>query len=408
MLIAGRFPPEGPGGEKDALELLIREHRERSGASPEVIAFAPGRVNLIGEHVDYHGGLCLPAAISLGTYVSASRRTSDARRRLRSLSEAIEVELEGRGPTPESLTLPRWALYPLGTIDMIESALGDFEGGFDLTFVSTLPKGLGLSSSAALEIATGLALSELFERPVDPKKLALIVQQAETKASGVRVGPMDPLAIALGRARSALLIDCTELSVTPVPLPLDEFAVVVCDSGRSRALAAGAYNTRREESQQALEALELATGIAFVGRAVTHEILEAAAGRLSEPRHRRRLAHIVTENERTRKCVAALQARDMVQVRDLFQQSHRSLRYDYEVSTPELDGLVELARDVHPLVAARLTGAGFGGATVNLVPRQALRYFLREVPARFAERFSDAGGGAAMEVEIAEGARRIA
>jgi galactokinase len=399
----GTFEP--PQSEKDALDLLYRAHREFAGAGAEVVVRSPGRVNLIGEHVDYHGGLVLPAAISLGTYVAASRRT-DGRRRLRSLAEVIDVDLTAPGAPLDSATIPLWAMYPLGVIDELEHAAA-LDAGFDVTYVSTLPKGMGLSSSASLQVGTVLALSELFGRPVDAKKLALLVQLAETKASGVRVGIMDPLAVALGEPGAALFIDCTTLEAQPVPLPLDEFAVVVCDSGKARQLVAGSYNKRRDEAQRALEALEVATGMSFLGRTLTHEVLQAAAPKLAEPMHRRRLSHIVTENERTRKCVAALAARDMVQVRELFLQSHRSLRFDYEVSTPELDALVEIARDAHPLVAARLTGAGFGGATVNLVPRQAVRFFVREVPARMAERFGE-GPRQAVEVEVAGGARRIA
>jgi galactokinase len=394
-----------PASENEAIEALWRAHREFAGSAAQVVVRSPGRVNLIGEHIDYHGGLVLPAAISLGTYVAASRR-ADGRRRLRSHSEMIDLELEGPGPTPESLTVPRWAMYPLGVIDELERHGGPFEAGFDVTYVSTLPQGMGLSSSASLLVGTALALEELFGRATDRRQLALLVQAAETSASGVRVGLMDPLAVALGEPGHALLIDCTDLTSRAVPLPLDEYALVVCDSGRPRSLRAGAYNERREESRAALDALEKATGISFVGRALTHEVLAAAVGRIPDPLHRRRLAHIVTENERVRRCADALRARDMERVRELFLQSHRSLRFDYEVSTPELDALVEIAREIHPLAAARLTGAGFGGSTVNLVPRPALRFFLREVPAKMARRFGDAPR-AALEVDVVGGARRL-
>lgn len=403
------FPPPRsdptPRTEAEALEMLYQAHREFAGRAAEVVIGAPGRVNMIGEHTDYHGGFVLPAAISLGTYVAASRRADD-RRRLRSLAEVIDLEIAG--PFPEdSATVPRWALYPLGVIEELE-AEAPFASGFDLTYVSTLPKGIGLASSASVEVGTGLAICELFGRTIDRRQLAGLVQRAETKASGVRVGIMDPLAIAIGEAGNALFIDCANLTSRPVPLPLDDFAVVVCDSGRSRGLATSSYNKRRDESQRALDALDAATGIAFTGRVLTPEIFSAAAGKIADPMHRRRLSHLVSENERVKRCVAALETRDMGQVRDLFLQSHRSLRFDYEVSTPELDALVELAREAHPLVAARLTGAGFGGATVNLVPRAALRFFMREVPSRMAERFPDGAPRPVFEVEIAGAARRIA
>jgi galactokinase len=396
---------ERPATEAAALERLREIHRERAGVDPAVIVRAPGRVNLIGEHIDYHGGQVLPAAISLAIYVGASKR-DDARRRLRSLDDPFEVETEHESaPNPDSMTLPRWALYPLGVIDILQNHI-PFETGFDLTFVATLPKQKGLSSSAALEVGTGFALSELFGHEVDRVELGQLVQEAESKASSVKVGPMDPLAILLGRANQAVLIDCAELTTRPVALPTDEFAIVVVDSGRARALAQVSYNRRREESQEALDGLERATGIAFVGRAVTHEVLQAAAGRL-EAKHRRRLAHIVSECERVKRCVHALEIRDMKTVAELFVQSHRSLRFDYEVSTPELDALVAIARDVHPLVAARLTGAGFGGSTVNLVPRAVLPRFLEEVPRRYQEKFPRGAPATCFEVEATDGAARI-
>jgi galactokinase len=296
-------------------------------------------------------------------------------------------------------------MYPLAVVEALEKT-GPLPDGFELTYVATLPAGMGLSSSASLEVGTGLALAALSGRTIDPKALALLCQEAETRASGVRVGAMDPLAIALGQRGNALLIDCTDLSVKPVPLPLAEYAVVVCDSGRPRSLASGAYNARREESEEALAALGRATGIEFVARALTPEVLHKAAALLSDPMHRRRLAHLASENERVERCVAALGERDMAKVRELFLQSHRSLRYDYEVSTPELDALVEIARDAHPLVAARLTGAGFGGCTVNLVPRAALRFFMREVPARLAAKLK-VEPLPALEVDVGDGARRV-
>jgi len=398
---------ERPRTEAEAVARLHAIHENRSERSAEVVVRAPGRVNLIGEHVDYHGGPVLPAAISLGIFAAASRR-DDGLRRIRSLDDAFEVETyaQGDGPSTDSMTLPRWALYPLGVIECLE-AKAPFASGFDLTFTATLPKQKGLSSSAALEVATGLALTELLARPMDRTALAVLVQEAETRASGVKCGIMDMLAILSGKAGAATLIDCGDLTTRVVPLPVDRFAIVVCDSGKARSLSTVGYNKRREESMDALDDLERATGIAFVGRAVTHEVLQAAAPRL-ESKSRRRLAHLVSECDRVRKCVAALEAGDMAQVADLFVRSHRSLRFDYEVSTPELDALVAFARDVDPLVAARLTGAGFGGSTVNLVPREKLDRFLEEVPRLYAAKFPKGPACTCLVVEATDGAVRIA
>ncbi len=393
-----------PPRERDAIGRLRAAHTEWTGDPAPLVVRAPGRVNLIGEHVDYAGGRVLPAAISPAVYAAASRRP-DARRRLRSLDEAFPVDR--KGPDLDSATLPRWALLPMAVVEGIERATGEMRGGVDLTYASTLPRGGGLSSSAAFQVATALAVASLFERDIEPRRLALLLQEAETRALGVRAGIMDPLAILLGEPGRALLLDCADLSVRPVPLPLHEFAVVICDSGASRQLSAAGYNQRRQEAQDAIAALERAAGAPLSGRRPTPELLAAAIGGVPSPLFRRRLSHIVSENERVLRCAAALEARDMASVRELFLQSHRSLRFDYEVSTPALDALVEVALEVHPLVAARLTGAGFGGFTVNLVPREALAAFKAEVPAKFAARFPDeaaAGGGRCLEVEIGGGA----
>jgi galactokinase len=305
-------------------------------------AFAPGRVNLIGEHTDYMGGLVLPVAVHLGTTVEAF--PVGDRVRLRSIDEPAPVDVALDVGDPAAVE-PPWGRYVAGVVAEVRPTEG-VEGMVS----TTLPIGAGLSSSAALEVAVALALG--FDGP--PLELARACQRAEQRASGVPCGIMDQLASAAGVAGHALLIDCTTEGAVPVPIP-DGVQVVAVDSGERRSLEMSAYAERRAACEQAE---------AIVGplRSATVEDLAAIA----DPVVRRRARHVVTENARVLAFEEALHGRDLRTLGELLQESHDSLRDDFEVSTPVLDELVVRVRAVPGVIGARLTGAGFGGCVVVL------------------------------------------
>ena len=324
-------------------------------------AFAPGRVNLIGEHTDTTGGLALPMAVDLGTTVEGERGGS--RVRLRSSTEPQVVDLALRVDDPGSVE-PGWGRYVAAVVAELEPSVG-----FDGTVTTDLPVGAGLSSSAALELAVALALG--FDGT--PRDLAALCQRAEHRAVGVPCGVMDQLTSASGVAGHALLLDCTTLDVTPVPLP-DELEVVAVHSGEGRALAGSAYAERRA----AVEAAEAVVGplrlISDVG----------SLDGLEDPVLRRRARHVVTENARVRDAVRALASGSLDDLGQLLLESHASLAADFEVSTPRLDELVADLRARPGVFGARLTGAGFGGCAVALCRPGALDVGWRLLPSAAA------------------------
>jgi galactokinase len=312
---------------------------------------APGRANLIGEHTDYNDGFVLPVALDLATWVCG--RPADGVLRLDSLDRPGTVEVDlASGAGPEE----GWGRYVTGVVRALRDA-GVGLRGFAGVLASDLPLGGGLSSSAALELAVArVVLAE--ELP--PAELARICQRAENHYVGMRVGVMDQLACASGRAGHALLVDCRSLAVRPVPFP-SALRVLVIDSAVQRELSDSAYNQRRAQCEQAAEAL----GVAAL-RDADLALLERHRDRL-DPVVYRRARHVVTEDARVLEATRALEAGAVAKLGPLFAAAHRSMAEDYEASTPELDLLVELATATRGVAAARLTGAGFGGCTVNLV-----------------------------------------
>jgi galactokinase len=308
-----------------------------------VAARAPGRVNLIGDHTDYTGGLVLPMAIDRWTTVRGVRRDGEVR--LRSDAEEAAVRLALPVGDPAMVT-PPWGRY----VAAVAAELGAGAAGIDGTVETTVPVGAGLASSAALEVAAALALGH----SGPPLELARLCQRAEHRAVGVPCGIMDQLASAAGVEGAALCIDCTSLTITPVPVP-DDVDVVVVHSGEQRALAGSAYTSRAAEctaAEQLIGPLRLASPAA----------LEAIA----DPVVRRRARHVITENERVRQTAVALTAGDVVTAGRLMTASHGSLRDDFEVSTPTLDALVARLVAIPGVLGARLTGAGLGGCVVAL------------------------------------------
>ncbi len=315
---------------------------------PRVIARAPGRVNLIGDHTDYAGGLALPMAIDLATTVAGTR--GGDRVQLVSSAQTEPADLPLPVVDPASVE-PAWARYVAGVVAEVQPPIG-----LTGTVESTVPLGGGLSSSAALEVAVALALGA----DPEPLPLALLCQRAEQRASGVPSGLMDQLASVRGREGHALLVDFTTLEITEVPVP-SSVDIVVIDSGQSRTLAGSAYAERRADVERAAM---------LIG-----PLRDASAGMLrsiDDDLARRRARHVISENARVREFAAALTEGDLVAAGELMVASHQSLRDDFDVSTDVLDALVGELWDTPGVYGARLTGAGFGGCVVALCEPGAL------------------------------------
>ena len=352
--------------EREGLQKAFTEHY---GREPRLFR-APGRVNLIGEHTDYNDGFVLPMAIDRETVVAAAPRED---RKVHAfslnLNEAVTFDLDHPGKRQRGL----WLDYLEGVAQALEQT-GVRLRGADLMIFSDVPSGAGLSSSAALEVSVGLALTSVSGRDIDGVKLALAGQRAEHEYVGTKCGIMDQFVAALGQAGHALLIDCRSLTATPVPLDTTRVAIVICDTNIKHELSDSEYNVRRAECERGVEILqEVLPGIRAL-RDVSVEDFERHQEHLPEP-IRRRCRHVVMENERTLAAVEALRRGCLEEMGRLMGQSHLSLRDDYEVSCTELDLLVEIAGNFPNCLGARMTGGGFGGSTVNLDRREALTEF---------------------------------
>ncbi len=335
--------------------LLHQAFEARYGEAPRWVARAPGRVNLIGDHTDYNDGFVLPMAIDRAVWI-ALRPRPDRRVRLHSLEydQTGEFELEGMANTEAG-----WLEYVKGVAWALQEGGHDL-GGFEGVLAGDLPIGAGLSSSAALELAAARAFTATAGGRWDPAFMALLGQRVENEWLGVQSGIMDQMISARGQAGHALLLDCRSLEGQLVPLP-SQIAVVILDTGTRRALVGSAYNERRAQCQAAADFF----GVAAL-RDVSLEAFEARAAEL-DALPRRRARHVITENERTRRSAEAMLRGDVRSLGALMDASHASLRDDFEVSSPALDRMVEIARAQPGCYGARMTGAGFGGCAVALV-----------------------------------------
>jgi galactokinase len=392
--------PDLPDLDPERLARRVREHYADLPPGAEVrVVHAPGRVNLIGEHTDYNLGFVLPAAIDLGIAI-ALVPTGDRRVEL-TLDETGErdgVDLDAISPRRGS-----WIDYVAGTAWALTEA-GAPVSGFRGLLAADLPSSAGLSSSAALELASAWALSGGDRPALEPMALAQAAQRAENEYVGVSSGLMDQFAVTFGQAGHALLLDCRSLEHRAVPLP-EGHSLVICHSGSPRKLAASEYNTRRAECDRAVEGLRAIDPSVTSLRDATIDLLDAARGRLDDVAYRR-ARHVVTENARVLAVIAALEAGDLDTVGDALAASHRSLRDDFEVSSAPLDALVESAGSVPGVIGSRLTGAGFGGCTVNLVRDDAVPAVRDAVLEAYPARSGLTPR--VFEVRAADGARRVA
>lgn len=361
-----------------------------------MLSWAPGRANLIGEHTDYSGGFVLPFAIGLGTVAAAAPR-DDGRLRCWSLDDGAVGEVAIAELAPGRVE--GWAAYPQGIAWALREA-GLEVAGADILVGTSLPLSSGLSSSAALLCAVGLALSELASAELDARELALLAQRAEAEVAGVPTGVMDQLAVMLGRDGHAILIDTQTLAADAVPLAPREagLALLVLDTRVPRRLAEGAYGERRAQCEQAARIL----GVDAL-RDASPEDVEARAADLGDVLHRR-ARHVTTENARVLEAVAALRGGDFAVLGALLDASHASLRDDYEVSAPALDLAVGSAIAAGAL-GARMTGAGFGGCALALVPAERVDAVATAVAGAFESAGLDEPE--TFEVTPAAGARRL-
>jgi galactokinase len=338
---------------------------------------APGRVNLIGEHTDYNGGFVLPVALDFFCWVAAGRRSDQFVAVFsENMDETAEADLENHGLHRSS----RWDDYPIGVAWALREA-GYSILGANLYIRGEVPLGAGLSSSAAIEVATGYALLELAGQQIKLLKLAQLCQRAENEFVGARCGIMDQFIACRGRAGNALLLDCRSLEHQFVRLP-DGLGLVICNTMVKHELSAGEYNSRRAQCEEGVRLLAARLpGISSL-RDVSLPELEAHKSLLPDGVYRR-CRHVITENERTLRAADALRNGDLAQVGELMFASHRSLREDYDVSCAELDLLVDLARKEPGLVGSRMTGGGFGGCTVNLVKKEFVEQFRDSVAAGY-------------------------
>ncbi|NNJ11466.1 galactokinase [Chloroflexales bacterium ZM16-3] len=350
---------------------------KRFGAHPRMIVRAPGRVNLIGEHTDYNEGFVFPIAIDRETFVAArSRPDTTIRAYTAQFNQEDSFSIDQIERSPD---MP-WANYVRGVVKGIRARDLPITGA-DLLISSDVPLGSGLSSSASLEVAVGYAVQLLNNINLLGEELALLAQGAENSFVGVQCGIMDQFVSALGRADHALLIDCRDLSYRPLLIPPD-VRVIVCNSGVHHNLGNSGYNERRAACNEAVRLLKTRMPRISTLRDVSLASLEANAD-LLPPTILMRARHVVTENRRTLDAAAALERADLVTFGQLMNQSHASMRDDYEISVPEIDLLTDLARAVPGCYGARLTGGGFGGSTVNMVTISAVDRFVQEVAADY-------------------------
>ena len=358
--------------EKAKLQEAQEQFKARFGQWPRVYR-APGRVNLIGEHTDYNEGLVMPAAIQFHVWVAATAR-NDRKLLAHStiFSEIVEIDLQSQDLRPRN----HWSDYVLGIAMMLEQS-GHALRGANLMILGDVPIGSGLSSSAALEVASGFALLATSGMPVDRTELAKLCQRAENEVVGARVGIMDPFVSCFGCSGQALMLDCRTLQYDLLPVS-SEAQLVICNTMVKHSLASGEYNTRRAECEEAVRVLSRCLPHVRALRDVTLADLAHHTGEL-QPSVYRRCRHVITENLRVTDAADALRKNDLPEFGRLMGESHCSLRQDYEVSCAELDLLVELAQKQPGVYGSRMTGGGFGGCTINVVDGQAVDNFQRNI-----------------------------
>ena len=366
------------------------------------IFFAPGRVNLIGEHTDYNGGFVFPCALSFGTYILLSKN-DEQKINFRSLNMEAVYSLE-LTQLSEPLPNKAWANYPLGVFAQFIKRGVAITEGYDILFWGNVPAGAGLSSSAAMEVVTAYALNDLLGTNYGLADLAKIGRAAEHEFAGVMCGIMDQFASAHGKVDHAIYLNCDTLEYDLVPVKLDGIKVVVTNTHSPHKLDSGSFNDRVRQCQLAVEQINSVRPIQYLAELSQVDFDQVEHAITDEVAHRR-ARHVVGEVQRTKDAVEALKNGDIVKFGQLMNQSHVSLRDDYEVTGPQLDALAEAAWKIDGVLGSRMTGGGFGGCTVSLVREEAIPAFIEKVGAEYTEK---TGLTADFYIaEIGEGAHRV-
>lgn len=367
-------------------EKLIQQFQDLYKGEGEIRAyFAPGRVNLIGEHTDYNGGHVFPCALTLGTYGIVRNRED---RKLRFYSAnfdklgVIETSLDELVSDPKA----NWTNYPKGVMWAFEKRGYKLAHGLDILIYGNIPNGSGLSSSASLEVLTGIILKDTFGFDnVSMVDIALIGQDSENNFNGCNCGIMDQFASAMGKKDHAIFLDTNTLHYEYAPVALEDAKIVITNSKVKHSLVDSAYNDRRNECETALKELKAVTNISSLGE-LSEEAYEEHKDAIKNAVRQRRAKHAVYENQRTIRAVEALKNQDVELFGKLMNASHESLRYDYEVSCEEIDILVDLAQAMPGVLGSRITGGGFGGCTVSIVKNDAVDTFVSEIGKAYREK----------------------
>ena len=384
---------------------LFNKFAELFGSADQAhFYFSPGRVNLIGEHTDYNGGHVFPCALTIGTY-GAARRREDRLIHFYSMNldrfGVVEISLDDLSYNSKY----NWANYPLGVVWAFAEKGYRLENGFDMVIWGNIPNGSGLSSSASLEVLTGVILTDLFGiTSLNMTDLALIGQYSENNFNGCNCGIMDQFAVAMGKKDNAIFLDTSTLKFEYAPIELEDAKIIITNSKVKHSLVDSAYNDRRQECADALAALQRELDIESLGD-LSPADFEANKGLITDPVQQKRAKHAVYENQRTIDAVAALRAGNINRFGELMNQSHISLRDDYAVSCDEIDILVDLAWKIPGVIGSRITGGGFGGCTVSIVKNDSVDIFIESIGKAYKEKVGHEAEF--YTVQIGNGASRL-
>lgn len=386
-------------------EKLLKKFAELFGnAEGAGFYFSPGRVNLIGEHTDYNGGHVFPCALTIGTY-GIARKREDRKIHFYSMNLDHFGVVEASLDELKNKDAYGWANYPLGVVWAFQEKGYTLDTGLDMIIWGNIPNGSGLSSSASLEVLTGVVLKELYGiSDLSMVDIALIGQYSENNFNGCNCGIMDQFAVAMGKKDHAIFLDTSTLHYEYAPVKLKNARIVIVNSKVKHSLVDSAYNDRRQECTDALAALKTVADIETLGD-LTVEEFEKYKYVLTDPIQEKRAKHAVAENQRTIEAVAALKADNITRFGELMNQSHVSLRDDYEVSCEEIDILVDLAWKTPGVIGSRITGGGFGGCTVSIVENDAVDNFIQSIGAAYKEKVGHEAEF--YTVDIGDGAGRM-